>query len=370
MRIIVTQPRGIGDVGARIWRGVEKADGRPDLNSAGLVDLQVNGFAGVDFNAGPGLTAEAVDHALEAMLATGVTTCLPTIITASDDMLGARLTALDAALSGSRLGPAMCPGYHLEGPFLNPADGYAGCHPASAMGLPDYARVERLEAGLARPVLLLTLAPELPGSEAFIQRARAAGKLVAVGHSAAGPIELRDAAAAGATLSTHLGNGLPQMLPKLDNTLMAQLAEERLVACVIADGIHVPPHALKVMVRAKGPGCCVLVTDAVAAAASPPGQYPFAGMVVERGSDGAVRVPGARLLAGSSLCLDEAIRNIVAWGVAAVDRAVAMATGDPMAILRPALAAHGLSQDAGEVTWSAALRVAAVRAPAASRVFE
>jgi N-acetylglucosamine-6-phosphate deacetylase len=340
------------------------------VNSAGLVDLQVNGFAGVDFNAGPGLTPGAIDHALEAMLATGVATCLPTIITAPPELLAHRLAALDAALSGSRLGAAMCPGYHLEGPFLNPGDGYAGCHPAAAMALPDYSLVERLESQLRRPILLLTLAPELAGSDAFIRRARAAGKLIAIGHSAASPQDVTHAADAGATLSTHLGNGLPRLLPKLDNTLMAQLAEDRLVATVIADGIHLPPHALKVMVRAKGPTGCVLVTDAVAAAASPPGRYPFAGMVVERATDGTVRVPGAGVLAGSSLCLDAAVRNVVAWGIASLEAAVAMATTMPMAILRPALAAHGLVQDAGEVTWSASLQVTALRAPGALRAFQ
>src|SRR6476661_584987 len=97
------------------------------LTSPGLVDLQVNGFAGVDFNT-DAITPEALDTALEAMLATGVTTCLPTLITAYPDELEARFRALDAAIAASRLGPLMCPGYHLEGPFLNSGAGYAGCH--------------------------------------------------------------------------------------------------------------------------------------------------------------------------------------------------------------------------------------------------
>jgi N-acetylglucosamine-6-phosphate deacetylase len=339
------------------------------VNGAGLVDLQVNGFAGVDFNAGSGLTPAAIDHALEAMLKTGVTTCLPTLITATPGELERRFAALDEAIAGSALGAAMCPGYHLEGPFLNPAPGYAGCHPAGAMSLPDYDLVERLERGLRRPILLVTLAPELDGAVAFIQRARAAGKLVAIGHSAASMPVVGQAASAGAGLSTHLGNGLPQTLPKLDNTLMAQLAEDRLVATVIADGIHLPPHALRVMVRAKGPGGCVLVTDAVAAAASPPGLYEFAGMVVERGVDGSVRVPGGVGLAGSGLSLDDAVRNIVAWGIASPEDALAMASSRPRAILQPALMAHGLVAQPGAVTWSDLLRVVAVRMPGVTRVY-
>src|SRR5690349_18540719 len=98
------------------------------MQSSGLFDLQVNGFAGIDFNAetiGP----DEIDSALEAMLATGVTRCLPTLITAPAGVLAERFAALDRAVAKSELGPIMVPGYHLEGPFLNPADGYAGCHP-------------------------------------------------------------------------------------------------------------------------------------------------------------------------------------------------------------------------------------------------
>jgi N-acetylglucosamine-6-phosphate deacetylase len=339
---------------------------------AGLVDLQVNGFGGVDFNAGADvgpLSAEALDIALEAMLATGVTCCLPTVITAREEVLRDRLLALDAAVSGSRLGPLMCPGYHLEGPFLNAAEGFAGCHPPEAMIAPDYRLLERLEAGMSRPILLLTLAPEWPGAEACISTARAAGKLVAIGHSGADFGQVSGAAAAGASLSTHLGNGLPQLLPKLANPLFAQLAEDRLSAGFIADGIHLPPLALKAMIRAKGPGRAFLVTDATAAAAAPPGTYPFAGMRVERSEDGTVRTPGGRYLAGSSLCLDAAVRNLVAWGIAGPEEAMAMASCTPAALLAPALAAHGILLPESEAEWSPALRPVRIRIGSTERRF-
>src|SRR5690348_7880417 len=106
------------------------------MQSAGLFDIQVNGFAGVDFNSSE-LDADDLDRALAAMVRTGVTACLPTIITASRDTLFERFAALDRAVSASRLGPLTVPGYHLEGPFLNPSDGYAGCHPPDAMTAPD-----------------------------------------------------------------------------------------------------------------------------------------------------------------------------------------------------------------------------------------
>ena len=333
---------------------VDNAAGRRrsrGMRTPGLIDLQVNGFAGVDFN-DAALTAEALDHALAAMRRTGVTTCLPTLITATEAALRARFLALDAAVAGSRLGRVMVPGYHLEGPFLNPTPGYAGCHPATAMGPGDPALLERLGAGLRKPILLLTLAPERPGAEAVIAWARRRGMVVAIGHSAALLQEVTRAADLGATLSTHLGNAQPQPIPKFDNPLMAQLAEDRLSASFIADGIHVPPHALKVMLRAKGVGWSVLVTDATAAAGAPAGVYAFAGMAIERSADGSVRVPGASVLAGSSLTLDQAVRNVVAWGIARVEDAVRMASSNPAALLAPALAAHGVTLAGSEVTWS------------------
>lgn len=328
--------------------------------SAGLLDLQVNGFAGVDFN-DETIRPEQVDHALRAMLATGVTTCLPTVITADFATLERRLRALDAALEESRMAAAMVPGLHLEGPFLNPEPGYAGCHPAEAMVPADWERVRSIEAALARPILLVTLAPERPGGLVLAKRASEAGKLVAIGHSAADHATVEAAAEAGARLSTHLGNGLPQTLPKLDNTLFAQLAEDRLSASFIADGVHLPPFALKSLIRAKGTERSVLVTDAVAAAAAPPGRYPLAGMAVDLGEDGAVRQPGGASLAGSALTLDRAVRNVVSWGLLDAGDALRLAVDNPRALLVEALAAHGAALSPSEVRWTFGLEIEAVK---------
>lgn len=330
------------------------------MNTAGLIDLQVNGFAGIDFNTRH-LTADALDHALDAMLATGVTACLPTIITAHESELAERFASLDRAVAESRLGPLMCPGYHLEGPFLNPAPGYHGCHPPDAMGPGDPGLVGRLAAGLQRPILLVTVAPEIAGGLDLIAALRGSGRIVAIGHSAADAGIVAAAAAAGATLSTHLGNGLPQILPKLDNPLFAQLAEDRLSASFIADGIHLPPHALRAMARAKGTRRTILVSDATAAAAAPPGHYPFANLTVERDADGTVRVPGTVGLAGSSLCLDRAVRNLVAYGIATPAEAIAAASTNPAELLAPALAAFGVALPEAEIAWSDSLQVRAAR---------
>ena len=152
----------------------------------------------------------------------------------------------------------------------------------------------------------------------------------------------------GVTLSTHLGNALPQPQPKFLNPLIAQLAEDRLSASFIADGIHIPPHALGVLLRAKGLDRSILVTDATAAADAPPGLYDFAGMRIEHTADGSVREPGSPVLAGSALRLDQAVRNIVAWGFASAEQAIAMASTQPASVLRMAV-------PPATVMWDAAL---------------
>lgn len=334
----------------------------------GLVDIQVNGFAGVDFN-DPGITPETLDLALEAMLATGVTTCLPTIITAHRDELEVRFMALDRAVRESRLGPLMCPGYHLEGPFLNPADGFSGCHPANAMTAADPALVTALQEIIERPILLVTVAPEIHGGLEFIKAMRASNRLVSIGHSSADTHIIAAAADAGAGLSTHLGNGLPQILPKLDNPLFAQLAEDRLLATFIADGIHMPPYVLKSLIRAKGFERSALVTDAVAAAAAPAGTYPFAGMQVDRSEDGVVSQSDSSGLAGSSLCLDDAVRNLVRWNIATFEQAVEMASTRLLQALAPVLEAHGVSLALSELEWSQSMNVTRVRIGNEERFF-
>jgi N-acetylglucosamine-6-phosphate deacetylase len=334
----------------------------------GLVDIQVNGFAGIDFN-DENLTSKALDLALESMLATGVTTCLPTIITAYPDELEARLSALDKSIAESRLGPLMCPGYHLEGPFLNPAEGFSGCHPASAMTAADPALVERLQALLKRPILLVSVAPEVTGGLDFIRAMHGQNRLVSIGHSAVDFAMVDDAVTAGASLSTHLGNGLPQILPKLDNPLFAQLADDRLLATFIADGIHIPPLALKALIRAKGLERSALVTDATAAASAPAGIYNFAGMRIQRSEDGKVGLPGAVGLAGSSLRLDDGVRNLVRWNIASFSEAVEMASTRLLDILAPVLKAHRIALPAAEVEWSHAMTVCRVQIGSEQRNF-
>lgn len=293
----------------------------------GLFDLQVNGFGGVDFN-NPDLTADRVSEALERMRATGVTRCLPTLITSSFEQFAGSARVL------ARISSAAIAGIHMEGPYLSAEDGARGAHPrehvAAAASLDDFNR--RQDAAGGR-IVLVTLAPEVPGAAPLIEHLVASGVRAAIGHTAATPQQIADAVAAGATLATHLGNGCAQMLPRHPNVIWELLAADALVASLIVDGHHLPPATVKAMVRAKGPGRTILVTDAVAAAGCGPGRYTIGAVDCERGEDGRVSLPGTPYLAGSSLTLDRAIANAVRFTGLPVDAVIAMASTIPASYL-------------------------------------
>lgn len=329
----------------------------------GLFDLQVNGFGGIDFN-GSDLTPERALTALERIRATGVTRCLPTLITSPFEAF-ARNAGILAALES----PAVA-GLHMEGPYLSPEDGPRGAHPRAdviAASLDDFKR--RQDAAGGR-IVLVTLAPEVPGATALIEYLVASGVRVAVGHTAAAPEQIRDAASAGATLATHLGNGCAQFLPRHPNILWEQLASDALFASLIVDGHHLPAATVKSMVRAKGPRHTILVTDAVAAAGCPPGRYTIGGVTCALGDDGRVTLDSGNLpsraapslatplLAGSALTLPRAIANTVRWTGLPLDDVIPMASTIPAAYLGTTTAGAVLADwDAG----SADLRIRSVR---------
>lgn len=295
------------------WTVTPLGPGVPDdgelVLSPGWLDIQVNGFAGVDFNSGRTTPAE-YEHAREALRALGVTRFLPTVITAAPDHLAECLARIDEARRASpELARAM-PGVHLEGPFISPEDGARGAHPLEHVRPPDPALFEELQAASGGRIVLVTLAPEQPGSVPFIRNLTARGVRVAIGHSLADGEQLAAAAQAGASLSTHLGNGLPALLPRHQNPLWDQLADDRLAASAIFDGHHLPESVMRVMHRAKAPDRLVLTSDAVALAGMPPGVYEGqVGGRVELHESGRLTMYGSEYLAGSASSLLDGVNT-------------------------------------------------------------
>jgi N-acetylglucosamine-6-phosphate deacetylase len=295
------------------------------VQSPGFCDLQVNGFAGVDFNR-PGLDAEDFERAAEAMRRTGVTQFLPTLVTAAFDAFAACARALARWRSPAVLG------IHAEGPYLSPTEA-RGAHPQAHLRDASRDDFERRQEAAEGRIVLVTLAPEVPGALALIEHLVRAGVRVAIGHSDASPERIRDAVRAGATLSTHLGNGCAGGLPRHPNLIWEQLAADDLSACFIADGHHLPAATLKAMVRAKTPARSILVTDATAAAAAPPGTYTLGELSIERSQSGRVTLPGGDKLAGSALTLADAVGRAAREAGLPIAEALAMASTRPAAAI-------------------------------------
>ena len=298
----------------------------------GLFDLQVNGFGGIDFNA-TDLTADRVVEALELMRRTGVTRCLPTLITSPFDRFASSARVL------ARLAHPAIAGIHMEGPYVSSGDGARGAHPRAHVqpaSIDDFAR--RQDAAGGR-IVLVTLAPEVPGAMPLIEHLVAAGVRAAIGHTAATPEQIGDAVRAGATLATHLGNGCPQMLPRHPNVIWELLGADALFASLIVDGFHLPPATVRSMIRAKGLDRTILVTDAIAAAgchdrgALADRRYTIGDVECELGTDGRVSLPGTPYLAGSSLTLDRAIANTVRFTGLSIDAVIPMASTIPAAYM-------------------------------------
>ncbi|CAB4242861.1 N-acetylglucosamine-6-phosphate deacetylase (fragment) [Methylacidimicrobium sp. AP8] len=217
----------------------------------GLVDVQVNGFGGVDLN-GPPIGREEWRRLCRSLLANGCTHFLATVITRPSDSYRELLPALRRLREEE---PANCAGFHLEGPFLRPEAGYAGVHNPRWMRPADPDWVCRAQEECGGGCRVITVAPE--ASERGIDLVRAAvgeGMRVAIGHSAAMGSALERAIEAGASLWTHLGNGLPHLLPKWENPLLHALGSALPYASVIADGIHLPPHAFRAVALSLGSG--------------------------------------------------------------------------------------------------------------------
>ena len=275
----------------------------------GEFDLQVNGYAGVDFN-DPEARPGDFERACEQLAADGVDGILATIITAVPDRMERLVAGIVAAREESPLCARVIAGIHLEGPFLNPAPGFVGAHPADHVLPADLAVMDRfLEAGQGS-IRLVTLAPESDPDQALTRHLVASGVVVAAGHCDPTRAELRAAINAGLTLFTHLGNGCPTALDRHDNIIQRVLSmADRLHVSFIPDGHHVPWFALGNYLDRVGLERVLFTTDAMAGAAAGPGPHRLGNLVVEVGGDGCPRLPGTDLLAGSTATMRKIRRD-------------------------------------------------------------
>ncbi len=299
----------------------------------GLVDLQINGYAGADFNRVP-IEEGAVGATARRLWSEGVTSFCPTVITNRPEAIVDAMAAIDRACREDPDTAAAVAGVHLEGPFISPEDGARGAHALEAVMAPDWDAFCRWQEASGGRIRILTMSPEWPGSAGFIARCAESGVTVSIGHTAATPAQIDEAVRAGARMSTHLGNGAHLQLPRHPNYIWEQLAQDELWSCLIADGFHLPDQVLKVVLKVKGDRA-LLVSDAVALAGMPPGDYDTAvGGKVTLTPEGKLHLAGNdRILAGSAQMLPWGISHLTRRGIADLGTAWNMASIRPAAAM-------------------------------------
>lgn len=296
------------------------------LVGPGFVDLQINGFGGIEFNDRE-LTIEKVRQVALSQDQFGVTAFLATCTTDGHEVLKHGLATIAKAIRELPEVAARIPGIHLEGPFICPEDGPRGAHPKQHVRPPDWEEFQRLQEAAGGKIKLTTVSAEYEGSPEFIRRAAASGVLVAIGHTKATSDQIKASVDAGAQMSTHLGNGAHPNIRRHPNYIWDQLADDRLTASLIVDGHHLPPAVVKSMVRAKTPERIVLVSDITSMGGMPAGRYQTGLGELEVLPSGKL-VPAGQpdILAGASLPIHVCVANIMRFADVDLKTAVEMAS--------------------------------------------
>lgn len=312
---------------------VREGDGESFI-APGIVDLQINGFRGLDFNTLP-VADDLPGRVTRELWSEGVTSYYATVITNSTDAVEACVRAIARACEQDPDAAAGIAGIHLEGPFIAREDGPRGAHDRKHVCPPDWRKFERWQRAAGGRIRLITLSPEYKEAVPFIRRCVAAGVTASIGHTAATPEQIRDAVAAGASMSTHLGNGCHLVLPRHPNYVWEQLAQDGLAACIIADGFHLPDSVIKAVMRVKGPNA-LLASDAVYLSGLKPGPYQthIGGKVVLT-KDGKLHLASnPKLLAGSVQMLIRSVEHLIRSGLTDPGEAWEMASTRPALAMR------------------------------------
>jgi N-acetylglucosamine-6-phosphate deacetylase len=320
--------------GGRISR-ISPAANQPNLPfvAPGLVDLQINGFGGIEFNDRE-LTVEKVRQVALSQDPFGVTSFLATCTTDSHEVLKHAHATIARTIRDLPEVAARIPGIHLEGPFISPEDGPRGAHPKQHVRPPDWDEFGKLQDAAEGRIKLLTISPEYENSLDVIRRVANSGVLVAIGHTKATSDQIKAAVDAGARMSTHLGNGAHPTIRRHPNYIWDQMAEDRLTASLIVDGHHLPPAVVKSMIRAKTADRIVLVSDITSMGGMPPGRYQTGLGELEVLPSGKL-VPAGQpdILAGASLPIHACVANVMRFGGVDLATAIDMASRQPAALI-------------------------------------
>jgi len=307
-------------------------DREADWVAPALFDLQINGCDGHSFNS-ERLTVEQVHHVVGVCRKHGIGGFCPTLVTNAFSALAHGMSTLRRACEAAPEIARAIPAIHLEGPYISAEDGPRGAHPRQHIRPPDWDEFGRLQDAAGGRIRLVTLAPEHEGALPFIEQLAGSGVVVALGHTAASGTRIRDAIAAGARLSTHLGNGTHALLPRHENYVWEQLPADELWASIICDGHHLPPAVVRCLVRVKTPARLILTCDASSLAGVPPGRYREWDQEIEVRSEGKIVLGDTGFLAGSWAFTDLCVGNVVRFAGVTLRDAVDMASAQPRQLL-------------------------------------
>ncbi len=310
----------------------EGGDRRRLFVSPGFFDIQVNGYRGSDYSRDE-LCEDDLRVIHSCLAAAGTTQHVPTMITSPQKRLVRNLGVIAEVLERDPLMQAAIPGVHIEGPYVSSEDGARGVHDASHVRDPDFAEFEEWRAASGNRIVMVTLAPERCGAIPFIEKVTELGVIVAIGHTAAEPETIRRAVQAGARLSTHLGNGSHLMMPRLQNYIWEQLAQDDLHASIICDGHHLPDSVVRVFRRSKGLSRLILVSDAALLGGREPGIYKWNSIDVQVFPDGHLGLPGTTLLAGAAHLLDWDVAHFHRFTGVSLGEVIRLCTENPARLL-------------------------------------
>ncbi|MFI4911525.1 MAG: N-acetylglucosamine-6-phosphate deacetylase [Sedimentisphaeraceae bacterium JB056] len=298
----------------------------------GYIDLQVNGYLGVDFSASD-LTHERCAYACRKLLdCEGVGGFLPTVITSHESVYRQNLAILADIIESDEFSGSVL-GIHAEGPFISDRPGAVGAHNLGFVKKPDISFFDQMQDWARGHIKVMTIAAEVAGAQQLCKYAVANGVVVSLGHQLADASDLKELAQAGATLMTHVGNGMPNMVHRHNNSLVTALSIKELTAMIITDGHHLPAHVIEAVINAKGVDKVIITSDASPIAGMKPGKYDVLGNSAVLEENGLLHNPEKECLVGSSANIVQCVEYLRSLGIVSESEITQMAALNPAKVL-------------------------------------
>ncbi len=315
---------------AKITRIISESSLPEFYVAPGLIDIQINGYMGVSFS-DQDLTIGKMQKVTEALWKEGVTSYLPTLTTSDHERLLKSFSLLSKFPDDDVIGKSI-PGFHLEGPYISPVKGYRGAHSEKYIRLPNWNEFKELQKTAQNNIKLITVAPEMEGAIQFIENCSRSGVVVSLGHHNGTAQDIEKAVFAGASLSTHLGNGCANEINRHNNPIWPQLANDGLSISIISDGAHLTRDEVRTFYKVKGNEKTILVSDALSLAGLSPGEYIDDGDTLLLTKD-VVMFPAENVLAGAAQPISKCVGNIIKFTQCSLKDAIQMASTNPARLM-------------------------------------